>query len=142
MSANTISHTGTIKSINDQHLIVKIISQAACASCQAKGACSSSDSSEKEVEVIQNADSFFIGEEVLVVGTLSQGYKALLFAYLIPLALLVINLLILNTYTKNEAFSALGALLSLAPYYFILYLNREKIQNSFNFAIRKLPNLR
>ena len=140
MSPNTISHTGTIKSINNQHIIVKIISQAACVSCQAKGACSSSDLSEKEIEVIQNADTFFIGEEVLVIGALSQGYKAVLFAYLIPLSLLVINLLILISITKNEAISALGSLLFLAPYYFILYLNRKKIQTSFNFAVRKQSN--
>jgi len=141
-SANIISHTGTIKSINNQHLIVKIISEAACAACHAKGSCSSSDLSEKEIEVLQNPDAFFVGEEVLVIGASSQGYKAVLYAYLIPLALLVINLLILTTITKNEAISALGSLFFLAPYYFILYLNRKKIQNTFKFHVRKQPDIK
>ena len=142
MEVNTklISHIGTIKSINNQHLIVKIISQTACAACHAKGACTSADQSEKEIEIRQYADVFSIGEEVLVIATSEQGYKAIFYAYFLPLFFLVINLIILLTLIKDEALAALGAILLLSPYYLILFLLRKKIQSSFNFTIQKQPN--
>ncbi len=140
VNTNIISHAGTIKSINNQHLIVKIISQTACASCHAKGACSSSEQSEKEVQVIQRDNHFFVGEEVLVVATTSQGYKAIFYAYLLPLLLLIINLGILISITGNEAISALGSILFLTPYYLTLFLCRNKFLSTFNFTVQKLSN--
>jgi positive regulator of sigma E activity len=141
VNSNLISHTGTIKSINNQHLIVKIISQTACASCHASGACLSSDREEKEVEVQQKEGYFFIGEQVLVIATSGQGYKAVFFAYLLPLILLVIILIVLFSFTKNEATAAVGSILFLFPYYLLLFIFKNKLQDSFNFTIQKQPNI-
>lgn len=141
VNTNLISHIGIIKSINNQHLIVKIISQTACSSCQAKGACTSSEQTEKEIEVQQSEGAFFVGEEVLVVTTSSQGYKAILYAYLLPLALLVISLMFLITLTKEEALAALGSLLLLFPYYWLLYHFRHKLKKSFHFKLQKQSNI-
>jgi sigma-E factor negative regulatory protein RseC len=141
VNSNMISHTGTIKSINNQHLIVKIISETACASCHAKGACSSAEQSEKEIEVRQSEGKYAIGEQVLVVTSVGQGYRALLYAYLLPLILLVTCLIALLSITKNEATAAVGAIICLAPYYSLLWLFRHKIQDSFHFIIQKQSNL-
>ena len=141
VNTNLISHIGIIKSINNQHLIVKIISQTACSSCQAKGACTSSEQTEKEIEVQQSEGAFLVGEEVLVVTTSSQGYKAILYAYLLPLALLVISLMFLITLTKEEALAALGSLLLLFPYYWLLYHFRHKLKKSFHFKLQKQSNI-
>jgi sigma-E factor negative regulatory protein RseC len=143
ISVNThlINHIGTIKSINNQHLIVKIVSQSACSSCHANSACSSAEQKEKEIEVEYSGDLFGIGEKVLVVATLSQGYKALLFAYLLPLILLVSSLILLFSISKEEATAALGSLLLLVPYYWVLYHYRHKLKNSFRFMVQKQPNI-
>jgi len=136
-----ISHTGTIKSINNQRLIVKIISETACASCHAKGSCSSSEQSEKEIEVRQSENRFAVGEEVLIVTSVGQGYRALLYAYLLPLILLVTCLIALISLTKDEATAAVGAIICLAPYYSLLWLFRHKLQDSFHFSIQKQSNI-
>lgn len=135
-----ISHTGTIKSINNQHLIVKIISETACASCHAKGACSSVEQTEKEIQVSVTEGKYIVGEQVLVVTSAGQGYRALFYAYLLPLLLLVAGLITLLSITKNEATSAVGAIIFLAPYYSLLWLFRNKIQDSFHFSVQKIPN--
>ena len=136
-----ISHTGTIKSINNQHLIVKIISETACTSCHAKGACSSAEQAEKEIQVSTTEGKYIVGEQVLVVTSAGQGYTALFYAYLLPLLLLVTGLIVLLSITKNEATSAIGAIICLAPYYSLLWLFRHKIQDSFHFTVQKIPNI-
>ena len=141
VNTNLISHIGIIKSINNQHLIVKIISQTACSSCQAKGSCTTTNQTEKEIEIQQNEKSFLVGEQVLVVATSNQGYKAVFYAYLLPLILLVVSLMIFLALTKDEAISALGAIVCLSPYYLLLYLLRHRLKNSFNFKIHKQSNI-
>jgi sigma-E factor negative regulatory protein RseC len=141
VNSHLISHIGTIKSINNQHLIVKIVSQSACSSCHAQRACSSSEQKEKEIEVEYSRDIFGIGEEVLVIATLAQGYKALLFAYLLPLILLVGSLILISSISKEEATAALGSLLLLVPYYWLLYHYRHKLKNSFHFKVQKQQNI-
>jgi sigma-E factor negative regulatory protein RseC len=141
VNTQLINHVGTIKSINNQHLIVKIVSQSACSSCHAKGACTSAEQKEKEIEVEYRGEIYGIGEEVLVVATLAQGYKALLFAYLLPLILLVCSLILISSISKEESTAALGSLLLLVPYYWLLYHYRHKLKNSFHFMVQKQQNI-
>ena len=141
VNTNLISHIGIIKSISNQHLVVKIISQTACSSCQAKGACTSSEQTEKEIEIQQSEGVFFVGEEVHVVTTSTQGYKAIIYAYVLPLTILIISLMILINLTKEEALAALGSLLLLFPYYWLLYHFRHKLKKSFHFKVQKQSNI-
>lgn len=136
-----ISHTGTIKSISNQHLIVKIISETACSSCHAKGACSSAEQSEKEIEVRQSDGSFNIGEQVLVVTSDGQGYRALFYAYLLPLILLVSSLIIFVPIFNNEAKAALASILCLVPYYLLLWFLRNRMRDNFHFTVQKFSKL-
>ncbi len=139
MNTNLIGHTGTIKSIDDQHLVVKIISLAACSSCNARNACPASDKEEKFIDIYQNQEFFTVGEEVLVTGTSQQGKRALFFAYLFPLMLLTGNLFLFINITGEEAIAALLSIAFLLPYYLLLYFFRNKLQNSFLLSIQKLP---
>jgi len=143
MEVNTklISHIGTIKSINNQRFIVKITSQTACSSCHAKGSCSSSEQEEKEIDVQPAHGNFVIGEVVQVITTTSQGYAAVVLAYLLPLILLVTTLLTILSLEAGEAIAAMGALMILIPYYWLLYHYRDKIKSSFHFTVQKLPNI-
>ena len=137
---NTIEHSGIVKTIDDQHIVVSIISEAACVSCHAKGACSAADIKEKEIEILSWEGDFHIGEKVEIISSKSQGYRALWLAYLLPLIIMVTSLIILLNIAKDEAIAALGALITLGGYYFILYLLKEKHQNSLNFKIEKSKN--
>lgn len=140
MSTNQISHIGIVKSISNQQLIVKITSQTACSSCHAQGSCSSSEQVEKEIEVARSEENFTIGEVIEVITLTSQGYKAVVFAYLLPLLLLVGTLLTILSMKGGEAAAALGSLIILIPYYWLLYFFKDKIKSSFHFMAQKLPN--
>ena len=137
-----LCHTGIVKSVDTDKIVVSIISQAACVSCQVKGSCSSSEIKEKEVEVTEWEGHFAPGDSVEVMASKSQGYRALFFGYLLPLILVVATLAGVNTVAKHEALAALGALGILLPYYFILFLFRSKLRNTLRFRIRKQLNFK
>jgi len=141
VSNSQISHIGIVKSINNQQLIVKISSQTACSACHVKGSCTSSEQEEKEIEVTHSEGKFMVGEEVRVITSVSQGYTAVFFAYLLPLILLVLTLLAILSFEGGEAAAALGSLFTLSSYYWLLYSFRDKIKSTFHFMAQKLPNI-
>ncbi|MFA7227321.1 MAG: SoxR reducing system RseC family protein, partial [Dysgonamonadaceae bacterium] len=77
-------------------------------------------------------------DRVTIEGKASLGYKAVLWAYVIPLVLIV-AMVILSTYIwhLNEIQTALLAISILAPYYVLLYLLRNKMTKIFTFTIKK-----
>ena len=81
--ADTIRHQGIVENINGTHLQVRIVQTSACASCSIKGHCSSADTKEKLIDVIDESSSYQPGDRVWVVGELSMGVMAVL-GLLIP----------------------------------------------------------
>lgn len=134
---NKISHDGIIKIINENSIIVSIISMASCASCQVKGACSASDVQEKEVEVkkIQGRE-YKIGEMVTVEINQSVGIWAVLLGYIFPLVIVVLALIILTSFMKDQGNAGLIALGLLIPYYLGLYLARKWMSDNFEFILQ------
>ena len=61
--------------------------------------------------------------------------RALLWAFGIPFVLLVTTLVIVLWQTGDEGIAALSALLSLIPYYGLLYLMRHRMQRQMAFTI-------
>ena len=85
-----IAHRGTVESVNEKHVSVRITQLAACSVCAAQKLCKSSDSKEKLIDIVSaDAASFSVGEEVILTGKLSLGLQAVLLAYIVPLILLV-----------------------------------------------------
>ncbi len=135
--AHTIVHQGTVKSVKGKHICVQITQSSACSSCVAKKMCNSSESKEKEVDVVSpEAYSFRTGEEVLLTGSLKMGLTAVLWAYGVPLSLLMIVLFATLQVTDDEPIAALSALASLAVYYGVLYLNKDRLTRKFSFTIK------
>jgi len=79
-----------------------------------------------------------MGEEVLVTMRLTQGLKAVMWAYVLPLCLLMIILLTLQACKISEVVSALGALFVVTVYYFMLYRMRNRLKKKYVFEIEKL----
>jgi len=140
-STDNICHSGIIKTIDTQHIVVTILSEAACVSCHAKGACSVADIKEKEIEITKWSGNFKPGEQVEIISNASQGFRAVFLAYVLPLILMVTELFVVFNMTNNEMIAALGSLFLLASYYFILFIFRHKILNSLRFEIRKSAKL-
>lgn len=140
-NTETICHSGIVKSIDNQHIVISVLSQAACVSCHAKGACSSSDIQEKEIEITKWLGEYAPGEHVEIISNESQGFRAVFLAYVLPLVFMVTELVVVLIATDNEVIAALGALIILSSYYFILYIFRKKLMKSLKFDIRKSAKL-
>lgn len=134
----TIQHKGFIDSISEKGILVRFISQSACADCHAKGVCSAADMKDKELWV-QNepATQYRIGEAVNIIMTPEQGSKAVLIGYVYPFLLFLFSLLILSSTSIGELKAGLISLSVLIPYYIFIYIFREKINKKFSFTIRK-----
>ncbi|MGQ7870311.1 SoxR reducing system RseC family protein [Sunxiuqinia sp. sy24] len=134
-----ISHKGIIKALSAQRILVEIINESACSACHAKGMCSAADMKEKEIEINHFSGEYHVGQAVEIVGKTSQGFKALFYGYLFPFLLIMIVLITLTSLQFSEGLSGLLSLSILIPYYFILYITRNRIRKSFEFEIKPLP---
>lgn len=131
-----VSHDGIITGINGDEVEVKILSKSACVSCNIKGACNMSEMKEKIINVPypKNKD-LSIGQEVKISMGIGQANRAVVFAYVIPLIILVAMIFILNALKIDEGLNALISIGSLAPYYLILFLFRDKLKSKFEYEI-------
>ncbi|EKJ92574.1 Positive regulator of sigma(E), RseC/MucC [Bacteroides finegoldii] len=141
MTNNTIKHLGIVENIQGSHLSVRIVQTSACAACSAKGHCSSADSKDKIIDIIDTAaSSYRVGEKVMVIGETSMGMMAVVLAFIIPFVLLIFSLFLFMALMENELYSALLSLAILIPYYFILWLNKTRLKQKFSFTIKPINN--
>ena len=141
MTNNTIKHLGIVENIQGSHLSVRIVQTSACAACSVKGHCSSVDSKDKIIDVIDTAaSSYRVGEKVMVIGETSMGMMAVVLAFIIPFILLIFSLFLFMALMENELYSALLSLAILIPYYFILWLNKTRLKQKFSFTIKPINN--
>jgi sigma-E factor negative regulatory protein RseC len=136
MASGTIIHPGIIQSISGDRVFIRILSQSACSTCHAKGACSIADVEEKIIEaIVDSSSNHKPGEQVMVRMEESLGYKAVIMGYVLPLIVLVGSIVIFLLVLKNEGLAALLSLFMLVPYYFVLYLFRNRLRKEFRFRI-------
>ena len=130
----TIQHEGVVESIGTKSCTVRIPQASACSSCDARKLCRSSESKEKVIEVRGHYPTLHVGDSVTLVGSVRQGLRASVLAYVVPLILMLVALFI-GTRLNGEGTGALAALLVLAIYYGVLYLLRDKLGRQFSFKI-------
>lgn len=136
--SDIIQHQGTVESIRDGHVCVKIVQTSACATCAAHKFCNSSESKEKLIDVYtKDAFDYRIGQSVNVFGTTSMGMQAVFWAFGVPFVVLVAVLYLTWMLSGgDEPLSALAAMGALAVYYLILYMCRHRMEKKFVFTIR------
>ena len=130
----TIKHEGVVENIGTDRCSVRILQASACSSCSARSLCRSSESKEKVVEVSGHYPTLQVGDKVTLVGSVRQGLKATVLAYVVPLVLMLIALYV-GTRIGGDGTGATTALLVLALYYGVLYLFRERLSKKFSFKI-------
>ena len=136
--ADIIKHRGIVEKVDGTHITVRIVQTSACAACSAKGLCNASESKEKQIDVYEVNPSYQIGEEVVLCGTTSMGMRAVLLAFGVPLLIVMIALGVSMKMTDDNAlFSSFIALLSVIPYYIVIYSCKEKLNCTFSFTIEK-----
>lgn len=134
-----IRHEGIVESIGADGLTVRILQASACSSCEARKLCRSSESKEKLVEVKGNYPTLHVGDSVTLCGSVHQGLRASVLAYLVPLVFMLV-VLFAATYLWGEKLGALVALVSLALYYGVLFLLKDKLGKHFTFRIETSNN--
>ncbi len=128
-----MEHKGVILKLTDDTIYVQIKQVSACSDCHAKAVCSMADAKEKIIEIPSDKGNYSIGEEVTIIGKTSMGLKAVLFAFVIPLILILFTLFIF----KNEGIASVISLMLLVVYYLALYLLRNWFKKKFTFEIRR-----
>jgi sigma-E factor negative regulatory protein RseC len=134
---NLIDHEGTIDRIEDGVAHVKISSESACAACHAKGVCGAADQEEKYLDIPLREASYQSGERVRVQVARHLGFRAVALGYVYPFLLLMTVLILLILSGTPELKAGSVALLSLVPYYLLLYVFRKRIESTFTFSIKK-----
>lgn len=132
-----IEHEGTVTSIDDHTMVVRIVASSACNSCAAKSHCIPSENKDKDILIKNFSGDFILGERVKVVMQQSLGFKALAIGYMIPLFLFLLILVMVNQITNNELMSGICALGVLVPYYISVKLFDHKIEKTFGFQVKK-----
>ena len=134
-----INHRGIIEYINGKHIKVRIVQSSACASCEAKAICSSSESKEKVVDIyVNSSENYAIGEQVNVCASETMGRNAVILAFVIPLIVMIICITLSIRYLMiNELISIAISLMFLALYYWILSMSKNRISKEFSFWIEK-----
>ncbi len=134
---DTIEHDAVIKAVFDDYYEAEILQIASCASCQLKKLCSVSDMAQKTIIVQKdNQKNIKTGDNVVIYLAQSKGLKAVFLGYVLPLILVISSLFITFEIIKNELISGIISIVILFPYYLILYLLRNKIENEYKFFIK------
>ena len=131
-----IEYRGVITAVRPGILQIEIRDETACAVCSAQKSCCMSGNREKRLEVPFTSGDYRPGDKVTVTGKTSMGLKAVLFAFILPLILILITLLAASSMKVGEREVALICLASLAIYFIIIYFFKNKFKKIFTFAVK------
>ncbi|WP_297090623.1 SoxR reducing system RseC family protein [uncultured Draconibacterium sp.] len=118
-------------------LIVNIVSQSACSTCHAKGACTVSDYQDKEIEVTEYKLNYKVGDEVTILFKQSKGFTALIWGYVIPFFVVLGTLIVALEITGDELKAGILSLIILIPYYITLYFFRHLLKKVLKFELEE-----
>ncbi len=132
-------HTGKVNGVRQGTVSVVIESISACASCEAHSKCGFSESKEKQMDIdTPDWQQFHEGDVVEVRIHQGLGLLAVLWAYLLPAALLLATLLLTLLNGVGEGLSILISFGVLLVYLLVLYANRRRLQHRFSFQVEKI----
>ena len=115
---------------------VRIVQTSACAACKVAGYCNAAESKEKTVDVlVTDTSRWKVGDTVTVAASQQMATQALLLAFVLPLMILLAVLFVVLASTGREGLAALCGLAALLPYYGVLWLFRNRMQQRQAFWI-------
>ena len=134
-----VYHPGKVISVSQGEVLVKIERGGACSGCSNKTACQFGDSKEHIITIkTPYASSYTEEEDVSVSIRGSLGLKAVLYAYMLPLILLLAAFMVFRLFFASELLQISLAVIPVVIYYLCLYRLRNKLDKTFNFQISKL----
>jgi sigma-E factor negative regulatory protein RseC len=136
--AGTIQHRGVVERIEGARVFVKVERGTACQACHAKGLCGE-QGEDRIIEVrTPYASTFERGERVVVALLKTKmGYSSVIWAYVLPLVVLMAVLLGSHALGATDGLSALLSILAVAVYYVVIYIMRRRFDRMIEFTIIK-----
>ena len=133
-----IRHSGIVMSVAGDLARVQIVQTSACAACKARQMCTSAESQEKIIDA-EMLEPMQPGDQVEVIVREKLAWKAVMLGYILPFVVMMAVLVVLNLATDwDEAVVGTTALCSIALYYLVLRLFRNKLQKEFSFTARRI----
>ena len=131
-----IRHYGIVDSIEEGRVHVRILQSTACGACKVAGYCNAAEAKEKLIDVFTaRATNYQVGDTVTVSVSQSMASRALMWAFGLPLVLMIVVLVFVLWQTGNEGLAAQSSLLVLIPYYGLLFLLRHRMRQQIYFEI-------
>lgn len=134
-----ICREGVVKEYADGRVRVLITVQSACASCHAKGACTSLDMSEKIVDARAD-ERFEVGEPVRVAVAGRYGWTAVLFAFVLPMIILFGLFFTCLSTGSGETQAALSGLAGIVVYFLLIRFFRDRLFSRIEFHVERIVN--
>lgn len=141
LAERPVSHKGKVIEVSSESVTVEILSKSACSACHAAGMCSMSEVAKKHISVPAGREIYSLGEEVEVLLLPSMGMKAVFYAYVIPLLILVILCVSLCVAGISELYAGLAGLIGIVIYYLVIYSIRGRFAREYVFEIRKIKKI-
>lgn len=133
-NSRTICHKGTVIKNEYRSVLVSVTARSACSGCHAEGSCSLLGSEERVIE-LTGFHKVKPGDEVNVYMQQASGFSAVLLAYLLPLVVVILSVIILSLAGSSELAAGLLSIAMLIPYFSILFLFRKRINEKFIFTL-------
>lgn len=136
--SEVIRHEGVVVSVSGQMAHISIMQASACQACKAQNMCMSTDSKEKEMDAIM-LEPMQPGDKVEVEVQERLAWKAVLLAYVLPFAIMMlVMLLLIHATNLSESVVGTVSLSSIAVYYLVLAGFNKRLRRHFTFTARKL----
>lgn len=133
-----IEHIATVERVGNGVVVVELTAQSACATCHARAACGMGESTRKRIEVATpDASAYLPGERVVVSVERNMGMTAVLWAYVVPIVVLLGVLASVSLAGGGDGAAALASLVAVGLYYAVLYLFRRRLEKKIHFKIHK-----
>jgi len=126
-----IEHDGIVEAVNAETVFVRISRSSACHSCSAGNLCGMNDASEKVLEVPCHSSFLKPGDNVSVGIPKKSALNAILVAFIIPSALLLIFIFIFNRLKMSDLLSASLSIAIVAIYLICLTFFRKLLRRKF-----------
>lgn len=135
---NRICREGIIRESAEGRVKVHVTVQSACAACHAKGVCSLFETDGKVIEAIAD-EPLSPGEKVTVSVEERMAWRAILFAFILPM-LLFGAILFFSLYFGEfaEPIGGLLALVSVGFYFIILHIIGKRLFRSITFHAKRI----
>jgi sigma-E factor negative regulatory protein RseC len=129
-------HSGVISALTAETVTVTLSNNIHCESCSAKGACGVSDGVDRSVEIEARGSEYAIDEPVEVILKKNLGYKAVIWAYILPFTLMLTTLVIASFFLE-EWLAGLLSILVLIPYFTLIYGLKLYFRDTFKITLQR-----